>query len=324
MKTHKILLLCGGDGTEHEISLLSARFLASQLSQLDNIEIVHVEIHHHQWLDINTRKAYQLGTDGILRGEDNAIQIDYAIPCIHGYPGETGDIQSLLSMANLPYLGCDAESSMLCFNKISSKLWFDALNISNTPYLFLTADTLESHQNSAHAALKNWSEVFVKAACQGSSVGCYHVKNEKSLHQAIDNAFHYSKQVLIEKALKARELEVAAYIYNNELQITPPGEILTDKNGDFYTYDEKYSSDSRCSTSLEAQDLTTEQLKKIHYFAHTAFVQLGLKDLSRIDFFLTEEGDIYLNEINTFPGMTPISMFPKLLQHNGHSFIEST
>lgn len=322
MTDYQVLLLCGGGGAEHEISLLSAEYLASQLAKIDHIKVLRVEMRDNKWIGIDDQQIYHLGLDGKLRGDSSEIKIDYVIPCIHGYPGETGDIQSLLEMANLPYLGCDAEASILCFNKITSKLWFDAIGIANTPYQFLTSDTLESHRWASKEALTHWGEVFIKAACQGSSVGCYHVTSEDKLHEAVDNAFKYSSQVLIEKALKPRELEVAAYMYNGELQITKPGEILGSESGEFYTYDEKYSSDSHTSTTLEAEDLTAEQHEVIKKLSHRAFIELGLKDLSRIDFFLTDDGEVLLNEINTFPGMTPISMFPKLLEHNGHNFTE--
>lgn len=322
MTKHQVLLLCGGGGAEHEISLLSAEFLATQLAGIEDVNLIRVEMRDNQWLDMDNGLAYHLGLDGVLRSEKSGIHLDYVIPCIHGYPGETGDIQSLLEMANVPYLGCNAEASILCFNKITSKLWFDAIGISNTPYLFLTTDTLGSHRCAGKEALDKWGEVFVKAASQGSSVGCYHVTDSASLDEAIDNAFQFSSQVLLEKALKPRELEVAAYIYDGELQITKPGEILGSASGDFYTYDEKYSSDSQTTTTVEAENLTTEQHEVIEQFARRAFVELGLKDLSRIDFFLTEEGEILLNEINTFPGMTPISMFPKLMEHKGHNFTE--
>ncbi len=135
----------------------------------------------------------------------------------------------------------------------------------------------------------------------------------------MNKAFTYSEQVLIEKAIKPRELEIAAYQYGDELVITKPGEVSC-PDDKFYTYEEKYSSDSHSTTTVEASGLTDEQVEQIRTYARKAFVQMKLKDLSRIDFFLSEDDEILLNEINTFPGMTPISMFPKMLEHNGHKF----
>ena len=121
------------------------------------------------------------------------------------------------------------------------------------------------------------------------------------------------------KAVVPRELEVAAYEIDGELHISKPGEVIA-PNGAFYTYEEKYGADSHSTTEVEATNLTDEQLKQIDNDARKVFTQMKLRHLSRIDFFLTEDNEIYLNEVNTFPGMTPISMFPKMVEHNGHTF----
>ncbi len=314
----QVLLLCGGGSEEHAVSLVSADFLASQLEALPNIDVIRVEIKKtNEWRDEKGRLC-TLHLDKSLGCGDEIRMIDYVIPCLHGFPGETGDIQSLLTLANLPYLGCGAEASNLCFNKISSKLWFDALAIPNTPYLFLSDNTVESIEK-VEKAFDLWGEIFVKAASQGSSVGCYKVTDKKEIADTLASAFSYSEQVLIEKAVKPRELEIAAYQYQGELIVTSPGEISCPEDT-FYTFDEKYSQSSHSQTSLSPVGLTCDQIKQMQDYARKAFEQMKLKDLSRIDFFLTQEGEIFLNEINTFPGMTPISMFPKLLAHQGHVF----
>lgn len=320
MASVQVLLLCGGGGEEHAVSLVSADFLASQLTNLPNINVIRVEIEKtNEWRDERGRLC-SLNLDKSLVCGDDRLTIDYVIPCLHGFPGETGDIQSLLTLANLPYLGCGAEASNLCFNKISSKLWFDALAIPNTPYLFLSDNTQENIEK-VEKAFDTWGEIFVKAACQGSSVGCYKIADKKEVAHTLAKAFAYSEQVLIEKAVKPRELEIAAYQYQGELIVTSPGEIYCPEDT-FYTFDEKYSQSSHSQTSLSPAGLTAEQIALMKDYARKAFEQMKLKDLSRIDFFLTQEGEIFLNEINTFPGMTPISMFPKLLAHNGHVFSE--
>jgi D-alanine-D-alanine ligase len=319
-----ILLLCGGGSSEHEISLLSANFVEQQLNLIDDVSVTRVEIKNEGWvtnqgelvyLDLNTKK---------LCSEDQNLDIDFIVPCIHGFPGETGDIQSMFEIAGIPYLGCGPEASSNSFNKITSKLWYDAIGIANTPYLFLTRNNEQAHIQ-AQQAFDKWGKVFVKAARQGSSVGCYNVTKQDDLSQAINDAFGYSDQVLIEKAVKPRELEVAAYEIDGKLRITKPGEVIA-PDGAFYSYDEKYSSTSHSLTEVEASNLTVEQVEIIQQASETVFKQMNLRHLSRIDFFLTEEGEIYLNEVNTFPGMTPISMFPKMLQNNGdefHLFLES-
>lgn len=313
-----ILLLCGGGSSEHEISLLSANFVEQQLKLIENIQVTRVEIKNEGWINDQGELVYlDLNTKHLC--SDNAdLAIDFIVPCIHGFPGETGDIQSLFEIAGIPYLGCGPEASSNSFNKITSKLWYDALGIPNTPYLFLTKNDEHAHAQ-AKQAFEKWGKVFVKAARQGSSVGCYSVTREEALSDAVNAAFGYSDQVLVEKSVKPRELEVAAYEMNGQLHITNPGEVIA-PDGAFYSYDEKYSSSSHSLTEVEAKNLTQEQIATIKQESETVFKQMNLRHLSRIDFFLTEDGEIYLNEVNTFPGMTPISMFPKMLENNGHKF----
>ncbi|HBV75998.1 D-alanine--D-alanine ligase [Vibrio casei] len=321
-----ILLLCGGGSSEHEVSLVSAKYLEQQLNVTADFNVIKVEITPQAWLDSNGLKVELDIAHSSLKGKQiETIPIDYVVPCIHGFPGETGDIQSLLEMAGIPYLGCGPEASSNSFNKITSKLWYDALGIPNTPYRFLTENS-EKSLSLALQAFDLWGAIFVKAARQGSSVGCYSVTERVAVKEAIHNAFQFSDQVLIEMSVKPRELEVAAYVLNDELKITKPGEVIAPE-GVFYTYDEKYSSDSHSSTVLEAGNLSDNQLKQIEQYSRKVFTHMNLKNLSRIDFFLTDEGHLYLNEVNTFPGMTPISMFPKLMEYNGdkfHVFLEQT
>jgi D-alanine--D-alanine ligase len=317
MKHLHVLLLCGGGGSEHEISLLSANFLESQLKSLAEISVTRVELFPDHW-QTNDGRFCHLGMDRQLHFDNTAQPVDFVVPCIHGFPGETGDIQSMLELIGLPYLGCGSEGSKLCFNKVSTKLWLSALDIPNTPFLFLSTNNEAAHAQ-AHTAFRNWGAVFVKAASQGSSVGCYKVTDAAALSEAVNAAFGYSDQVLVEKAVRPRELEVAVYRYNDQLVATRPGEIATPSDS-FYSYEEKYSAGSHSTTYLEAPNLSEAQVATIREYALKAFSQLGLKDLSRIDFFLTEDNEILLNEINTFPGMTPISMFPKLLEHHGDNF----
>lgn len=318
MNTTNILLLCGGGSSEHEVSLVSAGYLFEQLNSIEDFNVVRVEIKSEGWCLDSGELVYLDINNQMLCGDKDEMKIDFIAPCIHGFPGETGDIQSLFEMAKIPYLGCGSEASNNSFNKITSKLWYDALGIPNTPYLFLSDNNEQSH-TAAKEAFEKWGKVFVKAARQGSSVGCYQVTESSQLEEAVNKAFTFSDQVLVEKAVVPRELEVAAYEIDGELHISKPGEVIA-PNGAFYTYEEKYGADSHSTTEVEATNLTDEQLKQIDNDARKVFTQMKLRHLSRIDFFLTEDNEIYLNEVNTFPGMTPISMFPKMVEHNGHTF----
>ncbi|WP_193161712.1 D-alanine--D-alanine ligase [Microbulbifer hainanensis] len=312
------LLICGGGGSEHEVSLRTADFIENQLIDVDDIDLLRVEMDGNGQLRDRVGRVHELDHDRKLRCGAETWEVHYVIPSIHGYPGETGDLQSMLELYGIPYYGCGPEASKLCFNKVTTKLWLSALGIDNTPYQFLYSNHPEETVK-ATMALAEWGQVFVKASNQGSSVGCYKVTSEEELQQALDEAFALSPYVLVEKCLKVRELEVAAYRYDGELATTPPGEVCAPPDT-FYNYEEKYAEGSRAVTHVEAQGLSEAQLNWIDIAARRAFVGLQLKDLSRIDFFLTDEGDIYLNEVNTFPGMTPISMFPKMLANAGHDF----
>lgn len=313
------LLICGGGGSEHDVSLRTADFIGRQLRNLDDIALLRVEMDASGRLTDRLGHSYQFAQDKMLRNENGEIwEVHYVIPAIHGYPGETGDLQSQLELFGIPYFGCGPEASKLCFNKITTKLWLSALGIDNTPYQFLSSRAPEE-MGKARQALQEWGKVFVKASNQGSSVGCYRVESGEELEKALEEAFAFSPYVLVEKCLQVRELEVAAYTYEGELVTTPPGEVCAPSDT-FYSYEEKYAEGSRAVTHVEAQGLSEAQLGWIREAAQRTFVGLQLKDLSRIDFFLTEDGEIYLNEVNTFPGMTSISMFPKMMANAGHDF----
>jgi D-alanine-D-alanine ligase len=308
MKTKNILLLCGGGSTEHDVSLVSVKHIKDCLSKLPFINLTTVEISKSgEWLD-EKGQAFTL----------EPKKFDFAIPCIHGYPGETGDIQSYFEMQGLPYLGCNAETSKMCFNKITTKLWATALGVANTPYIFIS-DLNDKNLQSAKEFCQKHGDVVVKASNQGSSVGCYLVQKDHDPVETIKKAFLYSPYVLIEKRLHPRELEISVYEFNGQLQLSYPGEIICPSK--FYSYEEKYSQVSQTTTETRASHLTPEQVKTMTDYATKLYHGLKIRHLSRIDFFLDNE-NIYLNEINTFPGLTPISMFPKMMEANGHSFTE--
>ncbi|WP_346837489.1 D-alanine--D-alanine ligase [Microbulbifer sp. SAOS-129_SWC] len=312
------LLICGGGSSEHDVSLRTADFIERHLLNADEIELLRVEMDSSGQLRDRVGRVHELGQDRQLRCGAESWPVHYVVPAIHGYPGETGDLQSMLELYRIPYYGCGPEASKICFNKVTTKLWLSALGIDNTPYQFLCRNDAEEI-TKATMALQQWGAVFIKASNQGSSVGCYKVTAAEQLQPALDEAFALSPYVLVEKCLSVRELEVAAYPYDGELIITPPGEVCAPADT-FYNYEEKYAEGSRAVTHVEAQGLSEAQLNWIHEAAKRAFVGLQLKDLSRIDFFLTDNGDIYLNEVNTFPGMTTISMFPKMMENAGHEF----
>jgi D-alanine-D-alanine ligase len=308
MNKKKVLLLCGGGSTEHDVSLVSVKHIKDSLKSLPHLETTLVEIQKSgNWVTENG--------DSFTRDPKN---FDFAIPCIHGYPGETGDIQAYFEMINLPYLGCNSETSKMCFNKITTKMWAEALGVKTTPYIFL-ADSSEESLQKVKAFQEAHGDLVIKASNQGSSVGCYLVEKGTDPKETLLKAFTFSPFVLVEKRMKPREIEVSVYEFDQKLQVSYPGEIICPSN--FYSYEEKYSKGSQTLTETRAQNLTSAQVAKITDYSQRLYHGLKIRHLSRIDFFL-DQGEIYLNEINTFPGLTPISMFPKMMEANGHSFQE--
>lgn len=314
-----ILLLCGGGGTEHEISLVSSKYIEKNLNDIGLYNVIKVEIGKDKiFRKLNSDDSYgetvEMNFKKQLVGEKSE-DIHIVVPCIHGPPGETGEIQTFFELIGLPYIGCGPEASLISFNKVTSKLWYNALDIPNTPFEFLSS---MEDKKRAHDLFDRYGKVFVKAASQGSSVGCYQIFNKTELDHALSEAFKYSSYVLVEKMVNARELEISTYEYDGAIFATIPGEINCPSK--FYSYEEKYNPLSKTTTKIVAPNLPSDAIEKMRTYAIRAFTHLKLRHLSRIDFFYTDEGDIYLNEINTFPGMTPISMFPKMMENNGHSF----
>lgn len=312
-----ILIMSGGGGAEHEISLVSAAHFQTLLQNHPDFDVYDLEIKKNGQRQTKAGEQVELRRAGELYFCDSqkTVKIDYFIPCFHGYPGETGDIQSLYEMMGVPYLGSGAEGSILAFNKVSTKLWLDALGIPNTPWVFLSSLSLEE-KKKAQDFFHQHKDIFVKASSQGSSVGCYHVTDQDQLEAALKEAFSLSPFVICEKTIDARELEVAVFEYQNQTHATSPGEIICPSK--FYSYEEKYNEKSQTKTQVKAQDIPPELDQRIRQYALKAFAGLKLRHLSRIDFFWNaQSGELYLNEINTFPGMTPISLFPKMVEAHG-------
>lgn len=304
MNKKNILLLCGGGGSEHDISLMSADYIKEQCEKLNDYHLETLEITKNDFdnnqLILKVQKSH------------------FVIPCIHGPPGENGEIQSLFQILNRPYLGSNAAASQRCFNKVTTKLWLNSKKIPNTPFDYLIDQKNENNVTKAFEKFKLWNGLFIKAATQGSSIGCYHIKDENKIAEALANAFKYSSYVLLEKPIKARELEIAVYQYQGNIFATSPGEILCPDG--FYDYAEKYNSNAKTQTRTVAANIPNAIVRHLKQYAIEAFSMLKCKDLARVDFFYDEKEGISLNEINTFPGMTPISMFPKMMENTGLLF----
>ncbi len=323
MQKKNVLLICGGGGAEHEISLQSASYILEKLKLIPTLTPLYLCITPEgDRLNLEGQKCELRKAGEVYNREtEETTKLDYAIPCIHGPPGENGQIQSVFELMGLPYLGAGPEASLNCFNKVTTKLWLSSAGIQNSPYTYVL-DQSPASILKAQSFMKAESPtgVFVKAASQGSSIGCYKCTELDQLESFIEKALHYSDYILIEKALKARELEVAVYEYRGEVVAGGPGEITC--TSEFYSYDEKYLKGSTAKTNTNALNLESTIAEKVKAIAIQAFKTLKIKDMARVDFFLTQDSEIYLNEINTFPGHTQISMFPTMLESSGLKYEE--
>lgn len=325
-KNYNILILFGGGGNEHDISILSKNNYKTSLQKYSQFNLIEVEIKKDKsWLlysqefknvFLNSKKELCEVTTNLALIKN----IDYVIPCIHGSPGETGQIQGLLDIYNIPYFGNGVEVSALAMNKISTKLWLEYLHVPVVEFISLTSATNMEERTLAANFFDKHQHIFVKASSEGSSVGVYSITSKNELDSTIDKAFKFSPFVLLERAVKGREIEVSTYHYNQEIVATKPGEIIC--AGNFYDYNEKYSHNSKATTIPVAKNLSPELVQKIQKTCIKIFRCLKFKDLARIDFFLEENGKFYVNEINTFPGSTPISLFPQMMINHGHDFSE--
>lgn len=307
-----VLILCGGGGAEHEVSMVTANYIESQIDR-NTYNSITVEIKKDLTWSLGG-KPVNLTWDKKIVGEGFSEAVDCVIPWLHGYPGETGHVTAFLDLIGLPYLGCKTESHMICFNKVLTKLWCEKVGVPCTEFDVITS---MDQVDKALAFFDKYGSAFIKASNQGSSVGCYPVKQRKDLSQALADAFQYSDFVVIERLVNVRELEISVFDFQGNTHATKPCEILCPDK--FYSYEEKYSQTSQTKVELVA-DIPSEVTESIRALALDAYRGLKLRHGVRMDFFLEGHDKVLLNEINTYPGMTPISMFPKMMANYGVEF----
>lgn len=305
----KVLLIFGGNSTENEISRKSAKSIIQNIDE-DKYSLTSVYINKfNKWYYFND--LINIDNDSWIKDNleiKNIIEFinkfDIVFPIIHGQNGEDGKLQGMLELFNVPFVGCKTTSSAIGMDKAFSKMIFSYLNIKQTPFIIINSN----NYNYLKIIKKLKFPMIVKPANGGSSIGITKAKNNIELIKAIKIAAKYDKKIIIEEFIKARELECAVLQTKNKL-ITSIGEILNDNK--FYDYNSKYINETKTTT----KPIISKKLKKkIENISKKVFTFLDCKDLSRIDFLYDETNDIlYLNEINTLPGFTEISMFPKLL-----------
>ena len=310
----KVLVLCGGNSSEHKVSLISAK---SILNNIDNnlFEVSTVIIDYdNNWYEYGGKVDYlsewkQQEYEYIDNIVDYLKKYDVVFPITHGTNGEDGKLQGMLDLFNIKYIGCKTSSSAICMDKDFSKMIFSYLGIPQVPFITITNKKFKIHDIIKKLGLP----LIVKPANGGSSIGINKANNKKELKKAIIEAFKYDEKIIIEKFIKARELE-CGILEDKDFYISEIGEILP--ANEFYDYNAKYENKNTCTT-IPAK-LTKEVKDKIIKYVKIAFDGINGKGFARIDFFYDEDnGQLYLNEINTLPGFTEISMYPKLFAYSG-------
>ncbi len=351
-KKLRVGIIFGGRSGEHEVSLASAHSVMSNLDK-DRYEIVPIGITKAgSWLlgiepdrlqaagqsvqvktsdetDSNVTTAVTLTGDPSLRrlipvqnGEqlhDNGA-LDIIFPVLHGTYGEDGALQGLLEMANVPYVGCGVLGAALGMDKEKMKMIFQNTGLPIIDYLVYRRNEWERSPETIIDATEQrlGYPVFVKPANLGSSVGISKAHNRTELEHAIQIAAEYDRKIVIERGINCRELECAV-LGNDEPIASVVGEIIA--SNEFYDYKAKYiDNKSQCIIPAALPQATAEEIRRQ---AVQAFLALDLSGLSRVDFFLEKEtNQVYINEVNTLPGFTEISMYPKLWEASGLPYPE--
>ena len=323
----RILLLAGGQSGEHEVSLMSARSVLNALPR-DQFDVTPVVISKQgRWLPpTETQRALetgqaQAGGDLVLHRAASAEGYDAVFPLLHGPMGEDGTVQGLLTLAGIPFVGSGVLGSAASMDKVMTKQVLASMGIPQVPW----ALTVRREWQRDPAAVRERVEalgypVFVKPANLGSSVGISKVKDGAGLDAALDLAFSLDRRVIVEAMTRHKPREVEVGILGNDTPIASPvGELSFD--ADFYDYETKYT-EGQAQMHIPAR-LPAEVAEQIRELALRAFRALDCAGLARVDFFyVAETGEVLLNEVNTMPGFTTTSMYPKLFEAAGLSYSE--
>jgi D-alanine-D-alanine ligase len=329
----RVGVVYGGRSGEHEVSVVSA---ASIFKHLDRSRFQPVPIRidkDGRWVLGDKEPTAISAGDVETSGPVGALQvteptaaisggIDVVFPILHGPYGEDGTVQGLLELANVPYVGAGVLGSALGMDKAVSKSVFAAHGLPLVPYLTITSRQWQSapREVTDRVAGSLGYPVFVKPANLGSSVGISRAASEGDLAPAIRTAFAYDRKIVIEAGVpNAREIECAV-LGNDEPEASLPGEIVVSHPDGFYSYEAKYLDPSGATPRIPA-DLAPEMTERVRRLSVDAFRALDLAGMARVDFFLDARDErLYLNEVNTIPGFTAISMYPKMWEATGLSY----
>lgn len=350
-----IALIYGGRSGEHEISLISAASIARGIDKKNTVTLIGITKDGTWFLqneseynrickdkdasleieESDENKIYVVpgGKNKAFRTKNGSLNIDVVFPALHGTYGEDGTIQGLLDMADIPYIGCSTMASALTMDKEKTKQILKSSEIPVVPYICIKRCDLNNSQRYDEIFQRCIDELgfplFIKPCCAGSSNGANKAENAKEFSFYLMEAFTWDDKVLVEKSINAREIECS--VTGNSTTANPnceaetvrayiPGEILPTHT--FYDFDAKYNDPDGAKLLIPA-DISTDLIETVRSTAVRAYKALDCSGLSRIDFFIDRDtGELYLNEINTLPGFTSISMFPKMCEKAGLKFAE--
>lgn len=341
----RVLVLFGGRSAEHEISIISARFIVDSMDETRFTPVLVGIAPDGRWHAVDeaqlpTSKDPRQVTvpddgptawlrpmpdrsdgEGTLHVEGRApIGFDVAFPVLHGPMGEDGTVQGLLELATVPYVGAGVTGSAVAMDKLIQKQIFEQAELPILPYRAVRRADWDADRDAVTASCLALCDepnepLFVKPANMGSSLGIRKAKGKAALAAAIDHAFAFDTKLVVEKGLEGpREIELAV-LGNHDPEVSLPGEIVVDHGDGFYSYDAKYIDDGAALTIPAELDPT--QQSAVQLLALQAYRQLDVMGMARIDLFLSADGEVYLNEVNTIPGFTAISMYPQLWRASG-------
>lgn len=329
----KIGIIFGSSSNEHDISVASLCSIIKNIDK-DKYEVVPIYLdlknNFYLWdIDINQIAEYPIGfkptnLKKITLPFRYLKEFDLIFIMVHGKNGEDGILSSILEFLNIPFIGNKHTSSVITMDKILTKIILEHNNIKTSPYLyFIKRNNEYIYQNKTLTKKEIYDVInkkltyplFVKPSNSGSSIGITKVYSIDELDKAINKALDVDYRILIESEVKGRELECGILENNGEIIASSIGEVTTN---DYYSYDAKYKS--RDSNTIIPADINPKIARKIKKLAINIFKILDLHGFSRCDFFLTSDNKIYLNEINTIPGFTTISMYPKLFNDIGITY----
>jgi len=337
-----VLVLFGGVSPEHAVSLVSAEAVLRNMNK-ENRRILPVGITREgRWLLFGGDDYTQIAADQweehpanrpafispergaglcILRNDGvEIVPVDVIFPVLHGENGEDGTVQGLFQLSGIPYVGCGVCASAASMDKSVTKLIAATTGVRQAEWLTLHRSAFQEDAAAMCREITSKIDypVFIKPCSTGSSVGVSKVRNEAELMPALESAFRFDRKVLAEEFINGREIEVAV-LGNENAKAATAGEI--DAGAEFYDYETKYVTST--STPYIPARIDDDTMKAVREWAVKIFAALGCAGLSRVDFFVTRDNnEIVFNEINTLPGFTPISMYPKMWDAEGVSFPE--